>query len=55
MTLEDKMELKIESSDRVKCAILIIEFSINSSSNYSWELWLIIRLEITEYLLVLEY
>jgi len=30
--------VKIESFDRVKCVILILEFSVNSSSNYSWEL-----------------
>ena len=43
-----------ESTDEVKY-VAILKFRVNSSRDFNWELWLIIRLGITEYLLVLKY
>ena len=43
-----------ESTNEVKY-VAILKFRVNSSRDFNWELWLIIRLGIIEYLLVLKY
>ena len=51
VTSEVEIEFKRGSSNRKKCVFLTPEFSVNSDKQ---KLWSIIRLEITEYLLVLK-
>ena len=55
VTSENKIEFKKENSNRKKYVVLTLEFNVNCSKDYKYQISSIIRLKITKYLLVLKY